>query len=193
MIKILQQKLFDSGYISNNLLDKSDRLEINIFLTEALKKHTSESVLAALELFLSKFKERKNLKINNKPAYFKKLMVDFIAVAETPDISFELEITPEIINKTIYEIIDRATTPYSGVENCVNPLKDTAWSDNQFIDLYDEAYIFAYDHMQINHAKYEPLIKKLLELNYVANEGSSIKSEMDEIYSELERIGVKNV
>lgn len=185
MIKILQEKLFKCGYITNSLIDKPARFEIHEFIKECLETNSKQNVITAIDIFISNFLNRKGSNIQNKAAYFKKIITNTLSDFDVPDIEFTAPpISNKEISEMIFNIIEIATTQTSKFQ-ATNPLNNPEWNSNPFMEFSDDLYDRAIMIMKRHKDYYTPLIERLLKLNHIPNEGPSIKPDMDDIYEKI--------
>lgn len=195
MINHLQRKLVENNYISNSLFDRSARYEIHIFLKECLKNNSVENVCASVEKFIDHWINRTGAEIKNKSAYFKKLVNDNLNELDVPDIMFVYKKpNKKEIMQTIFDIITIATTPDGKYEyEACNPLDSDEWATNRLYGVSDDLYNKAFSIIKSNKDYYLPIISRLLELNNIPNEGPSIKTDLDQIYEQIEKGATKHV
>ncbi|MCK9449956.1 MAG: hypothetical protein M0Q41_13420 [Bacteroidales bacterium] len=186
MIKKLQRKIRDSGFVTNDPKDKLLRYDITAFLNECLESYGNETMLRVIDRFSLVIVQRDISKIGHKISYFKKIIKEFIAEDEIPDIEFpETIIDEETIKYTIIRIIEKAAITKSE-EPHFNPITDVKWLDSPFDDVAKELYDQAYQRLYDDDYFFKPLIEKALALsNHTDKE--FIKEELDYIYKELDK------
>lgn len=185
MIKVLQQKLMQCGYVTNDISDKNVRHEITIILQEGLKTYGKNIMLVAIERFKQIYEDRSGDKIMKKVPYFKKVFKQTLDEALLPNNEFEeVVINDATIKQTIITIIERAVILADG-KTAYNPLKEKTPGESPHLDIPDNLYIKAHELILDYDYFFEPLIERALALN----EGfeGSIKDEVEAIYEELEK------
>ena len=125
MLKVLQQKLLASGYVTNSIHDKYVRYEISEILKEGIKAHGNNVMLVAVTRFVEIMEQRQGEDIMKKVPYFKKLIEQTINEALLPENDFpEIELDDETVLKTIIRIIEHAVflVPEKEMYNSINTL-----------------------------------------------------------------------
>lgn len=193
MIKTIQKKLLNAGYITNGLNDKRHRFEIHEFLKEQQNNHLSSHLITAVDLFLKKYAENSRLNIKNKSAYFIKSVLNTINELDVPNIAFEnKEATKEEILDVIFRILYSATTPLNidDLSDVVNPISDSDWrSFNQFINVDDATYFKAINFMIKNKKHYDSIIERLIQFNIIDDPDFNFTAELFSINTEIDLIG----
>lgn len=185
MIKVLQQKLMQCGYVTNDISDKNVRHEITIILQEGLKTYGKNIMLVAIERFAQIYEERSGDKIMKKVPYFKKVFQQTLDEALLPNNEFEeVIINDATIKQTIIAIIERAVILADG-KTAYNPLKEKTPGESPYLDIPDNLYIKAHKLILDYDFYFEPIIERALAIN----EGfeGSVKNEVEAIYDELEK------
>lgn len=185
MIKVLQQKLMQCGYVTNAISDKNVRHEITLILQEGLRTYGNNIMLVAVERFAQIYEERSGDKIMKKVPYFKKVFQQTLDEALLPNNEFEeVVINDATIKQTIIAIIERAVILTDG-KTAYNPLKEKTPRKSPHLDIPDNLYIKAHEMILDYDYFFEPLIERALAIN----EGfeGSVKEEVEAIYDELEK------
>ncbi|MCK9236404.1 MAG: hypothetical protein M0R77_21270 [Gammaproteobacteria bacterium] len=94
MIGTLQKKLINCKFITNNNIDHVARFKINTYLKELLDKHDVDDVFNAVATFTNYFSRRSGGEIQNKEAYFKKIVNNALINKTLPDVTFKTEPHP---------------------------------------------------------------------------------------------------
>lgn len=169
-IVVLQEKLFNCGFITDDIQDRHARHEITKMLKIALANNKVSDVVYAVEQFAQTFSERRDSKILRKAAYFQKVFESLLEQVTVDDIKFEPELmTKKELTKVVFRIIDATTIPYD-LEHyyCFNIFKEFShpiFFHNPFDSVTDRAFKEAKEHMFKHKEFYEPLIDELLEMN----------------------------
>lgn len=186
MIKVLQQKLMQCGYVTNDISDKNVRHEITLILQEGLKTYGNNIMLVAVERFAQIYEDRSGEKIVKKVPYFKKVFKQTLDEALLPNNEFEeVVINDATIKQTIIAIIERAVILTTDGKTAYNPLKEKTPGKSPHLDIPDNLYIKAHEMILDYDYFFEPLIERALAIN----EGfeGSVKEEVEAIYDELDK------